>query len=80
MRILLKTFKNKTVILTGHTGFKGSWLSIWLASLGARVVGISRDIPSEPSNFDASSIDQIIEDCRIDIRDIDSVSKLIDKY
>ena len=39
-------WKNKNVFITGHTGFKGSWLSIWLTSLGARVVGLSKDIPS----------------------------------
>jgi GDP-D-mannose dehydratase len=39
-------YKNKKVLITGHTGFKGSWLSVWLLSLGAKVVGISKDIPT----------------------------------
>ena len=41
-----KTFENKKVIVTGHTGFKGSWLSIWLYSLGAKVFGLSESIPT----------------------------------
>ena len=47
----LDVFKNKTVIITGNTGFKGSWLSLWLKILGARVIGISIDIPTNPSHF-----------------------------
>ncbi len=45
-------FKDKTIIITGNTGFKGSWLSIWLHQLGAKVVSISKDIPSKPSLFE----------------------------
>ena len=48
---VFKLFKNKTVIVTGHTGFKGSWLSLWLSLLGAKVIGISKSIPTKPSNF-----------------------------
>jgi len=77
---LLKTFNKKTVLVTGHTGFKGSWLSLWLTSLGAKVVGISNNIPSNPSNFVASELAKITEDIRLDIRDADLVSKVIQKY
>lgn len=63
------TYKDKTVLVTGHTGFKGSWLSIWLCKLGAKVIGISNDIPTEPSHFISSQIATKIEDHRIDIRD-----------
>jgi CDP-glucose 4,6-dehydratase len=45
-------FRDKKVIVTGNTGFKGSWLSLWLYSLGAKLVGISKDIPSNPSLFE----------------------------
>ena len=45
-------FKGKKVIITGNTGFKGSWLSLWLYRMGAKVVGISKDIPSSPSLFE----------------------------
>src|SRR5450432_1050353 len=45
-------FKGKKIIITGNTGFKGSWLSLWLYQLGAQVIGISKDIPSNPSLFE----------------------------
>ena len=44
-------FKDKKVIITGHTGFKGSWLSFWMQILGAKVLGISNGYPTKPSNF-----------------------------
>ncbi|TGL48388.1 CDP-glucose 4,6-dehydratase [Leptospira kemamanensis] len=69
-------FKNKKAIITGHTGFKGSWLSIWLQSLGAKVIGMSWDIPSTPSLFEESKIFNQIEDHRIDIRNIEMVKDL----
>lgn len=47
-----KFFNNKTVFVTGHTGFIGSWLSFWLSSMGANVIGYSSNIPTNPSNFD----------------------------
>ena len=53
---LYSVFSGKTVMVTGHTGFKGSWFSVWLTILGARVVGISNDLPSEPCNFSVSNL------------------------
>lgn len=44
-------YKEKKVLITGHTGFKGSWLSLWLSKLGAHVIGYSVDIPTQPSHF-----------------------------
>jgi CDP-glucose 4,6-dehydratase len=44
-------FKNKTVFVTGHTGFIGSWLVLWLQSLGAKVIGYSLEPPTKPSLF-----------------------------
>ena len=69
-------FNDKTVLVSGHTGFKGSWLSLWLKSLGAKVIGISHDIPSEPSHFGGDFI-SFSDDNRMDIRNISEVSKLI---
>lgn len=65
------------MLITGHTGFKGSWLSAWLNYLGADVVGVSADIPSQPSNFEASSIDTIVDDHRIDIRDAAALREIV---
>ena len=49
----LSIFKNSRVIVTGHTGFKGSWLCAWLLELGAKVAGYSVDVPTKPSHFEA---------------------------
>ena len=51
IRMFSDIYKGKKIIITGHTGFKGTWLSTWLISLGADVVGISKDIPTSPSMF-----------------------------
>ena len=57
---LSKTFKNKKIILTGHTGFKGSWLGLWLNSLGGKIIGISKDICVQCTNRETfgSTLDQ----------------------
>ena len=51
-------YKNKRVLITGHTGFKGSWLALWLNYLGAEVAGFSVDIPITPSNFELLGLEQ----------------------
>ena len=73
----MKVFAGKTVIVTGHTGFKGSWLSLWLSSLGAEVVGFSNGIPSCPSNYESCSINEVVKEVWGDIRDDDAVNSLI---
>ena len=45
------TFNRKRILITGHTGFKGAWLTTWLKLLGADILGISLDIPTKPSHF-----------------------------
>ena len=75
--LLSKTFKNKKIVITGHTGFKGSWLTIWLHSLGAKVYGISSDIPTIPSNFKTSDIESFVVDHRLDITNFDELNNLI---
>jgi CDP-glucose 4,6-dehydratase len=77
----LSMFKNiyngKKVLITGHTGFKGSWLSIWLLKLGAKVVGISKDIPTKPSMFEELEIEQKITHYQTDIRNLSDIQKII---
>lgn len=63
------TFKNEKVLITGHTGFKGAWLSLWLTNLGAKVTGVSVDIPTVPSHFLASELSSKVEDIRLDVVD-----------
>lgn len=77
MNLLKDTFNGKTVLVTGHTGFKGSWLSMWLNLIGAKVIGCSISIPSEPSNFISSNLSEFMEDNRLDIRDVQSVKDLV---
>ena len=74
-----KNFSGKKILVTGNTGFKGSWLSIWLKQLGAIVHGVSFDIPSTPSHYSVTSLSTQIEDHKLDIRDADSIAKLVQK-
>jgi len=71
----MKEFNNKTILITGHTGFKGSWLSLWLSSLGANVIGISDKEVSRPSNYVTSGLSKIIDDRHFDIRDLIKLKK-----
>ena len=73
----LDKFANKTVLITGHTGFKGAWLAAWLKQLGANVIGIALDPPTVPSHFGAENLAHGITDLRIDIRDRDAVEDAI---
>ena len=74
---MLSVFHNKTVLITGHTGFKGSWLSMWLTDLGAKVVGMARDVPTEPSHFEAIGLGDIVDDVRLDVSDLPGIRDLI---
>ena len=62
-------YKNKRVLVIGDTGFKGSWLSVWLNLLGADVIGFALDTTSQPSHFETAGLSEILEDHRLDIRD-----------
>jgi len=64
----------KRVFLTGHTGFKGSWLALWLSSLGARVTGYSLDPPTEPSLYREAGVDELVHSVHADVRDRDAVA------
>ena len=74
------SYHNKTVLVTGHTGFKGSWLSIWLSELGAHVVGFSLEPPSDPNNFVAARLKNKIGHLHGDIREIDQLSAAFREY
>jgi len=70
-------WKGKRVFLTGHTGFKGSWLALWLRSLGVEVKGYSLNPPTEPSLFKEAKIDSIVDSQINDIRDLTALKKSI---
>lgn len=64
-------WKNKKVFITGHTGFKGSWLCLWLYLLGAKITGYSLKPPTKPSMYELCKIDKLVKSYYADIRDRD---------
>lgn len=80
MKNFNNVYKGKKVLITGHTGFKGSWLSIWLRELGAEVIGYSLGPYTEKDNFVLSHLSEKIVDIRGDIRDRKHLRKVFDKY
>jgi len=75
----LNFFRDAKILITGHTGFKGSWLTSLLLELGASVTGISKDIPTKPSNFSLLGLKDKIEDFQLDVTNNLEVSKIISK-
>jgi CDP-glucose 4,6-dehydratase len=75
-----KFWNKKKVFLTGHTGFKGSWLSIWLNSMGADVKGYSLKPEASPNLFNIAEVDKIVESDINDIRDYSALSNSIIKF
>lgn len=71
-------WKDKKVFLTGHTGFKGGWISLWLSSMGAKVTGYALAPNTEPNFYDAVKIESILKKSYIsDIRDLESLQNAI---
>ncbi len=73
-------WKNKRVLITGHTGIKGSWLTIWLHSMGTQVIGYALDPPSQPSLFEVTDIRKEIVSIHGDIRDLTHLQSVYEKY
>jgi CDP-glucose 4,6-dehydratase len=73
-------YRGKTVLITGHTGFKGSWLSIWLHELGAKVVGYALDPYTEKDNYHLSGLESKIIDIRGDIRDTERLNEVFQEF
>uniref|UniRef100_UPI0040485B85 CDP-glucose 4,6-dehydratase n=1 Tax=Aliarcobacter sp. TaxID=2321116 RepID=UPI0040485B85 len=71
-------YKNKTVLVTGHTGFKGSWLAYWLNKMGAKVVGYSLEAPTSPNHIELLNLD--IVSIIGDIRDLDKLNQTFEEY
>ena len=70
-------FYNKKVLITGNTGFKGSWLTLWLLKLGANIVGFSKDIPTKKSLFVDASLEKEINQIWGDISNEDLIKDTI---
>ena len=77
MSLFEGVYKNKRVLVTGNTGFKGSWLSAWLVELGAEVFGLSKDIPTEPSHFEVAYLAKRVNHIEANICDCENILKLI---
>lgn len=76
-----KTFwQGKKVLITGHTGFKGSWLSLWLQSMGAHVVGYALQPPTTPSLFETACVAKGMVSVTGDVRDFDHLRSVIAEY
>lgn len=69
------TYRGRRVLLTGHTGFKGSWLALWLKTLGAQTTGLALAPDSVPSHWDLLGLD--LDDRRIDVRDVTAVAAVV---
>ncbi len=73
-------WQGKRVLLTGHTGFKGSWLSLWLQSMGAQVVGYALAAPTQPSLFDVANVGQDMTSIVGDIRDLNHLQTVFAEH
>ena len=73
----LKIFKNKKIIVTGHTGFKGSWLTLWLSMMGAKIVGISLKPKDKDSHFELINLKSKIKNYYFNILDRKKFKKKI---
>ncbi|MEK7812563.1 MAG: CDP-glucose 4,6-dehydratase [Candidatus Desantisbacteria bacterium] len=73
-------FKEKVILVTGHTGFKGSWLSLWLKELGARVIGYSLPPPTTPSLFETTKLNEHITSIIGNILDYEHLLSVFEKY
>jgi len=70
-------WKGRNVLVTGHTGFKGSWLSLWLDSLGAKVSGCALDPPTQPNLFQQAGVASTIRSVCVDIRDFPRLKSVV---
>ena len=73
-----KIYKDKAVLVTGHTGFKGSWLVYWLDKMGAKVIGYALEAPTKPNHIELLDLD--IVSIVGDIRDLDKLNEVFEEY
>ncbi len=73
-------YHGKTILVTGHTGFKGAWLSLWLKKLGANVIGFSLAAPTEPNLFGVLDLEHEITHIEGDVRDLEKLKKVMEEY
>ena len=76
-RIDADFWRGRRVLVTGHTGFKGSWLLLWLARLGARVTGVALPPPTNPSLYESASLDRACDSRTCDVRDAAALRTIV---
>jgi CDP-glucose 4,6-dehydratase len=70
-------WRGRRVLLTGHTGFKGAWLALWLQALGARVTGFASGVPTEPSLYELARVGEGMQSITGDVRDFDALANAL---
>ena len=80
MEVTSDFWRDKRVLLTGHTGFKGAWMSLWLHSMGAKVQGFALAPPTSPSLFEEAKVGDLVQSNLGDIRDFAAVSKVVKDF
>jgi CDP-glucose 4,6-dehydratase len=70
-------WRGRRVLLTGHTGFKGAWMALWLQSLGAEVIGFSVDVPTRPSLYELARVDEGMQSIEGDVRDPEAIAMAV---
>ena len=69
----------RRVLITGHTGFKGAWLSLWLVQMGADVTGLADGVPTDPSLFELCRLGELVDTVRADVRDAEAVAAAVER-
>ena len=73
-------WQGRKVVVTGHTGFKGAWLSLWLSKMGAKVLGIALPPPTSPSLYELADVGSIVEEVLGDIKDMEFICHQINEW
>jgi CDP-glucose 4,6-dehydratase len=79
MTSIEEKFRNRRVLITGHTGFKGSWLSLWLNELGAEVYGVSNEVCTNPSMYESLKLSNVVQSYTVDVRNLIGIKNVIDE-
>ena len=75
----LDAYAGRSVLITGHTGFKGAWLAVWLTRLGTSVTGYATQPPTEPNLFTAAALERDINHVVADVRDRERLGRELDR-
>jgi CDP-glucose 4,6-dehydratase len=79
MLVRASSWEGRRVLITGHTGFKGSWLALWLHRLGAEVAGFSLPAPTDPSLYEQARVNELVRHIAGDVRDLEAVTRAIEE-